>query len=150
MENFKVPFRFKGVHSCEAAVICCIDFRFWKETMQFVEEKLGITSYDFPKLPGSTKAVIESTGDDLVMSCVGVPCDLHHVKKIVVVDHQDCGAYGGSKKFEGDAEAERAFHIEQLQKAREILQAKYPGKVVILAYANLVEDESMVEFEVVE
>ena len=104
----KYEFKYKGVHNCEAVVLACIDFRFWKETMKFVEEELGIKSYDFPKMPGAAKAINDCLSEvDVPMKCIGVPCDLHQVQKIVIVNHADCGAYGGSKQFKGDAEAEQ-------------------------------------------
>jgi len=88
----KIHFKFKNLHSCEAVVLACIDFRFWKETMKFVEEELGIKSYDFPKLPGAAKSINDCLSEvDIAMKCIGVPCDLHHVKKIVIVNHADCG-----------------------------------------------------------
>lgn len=150
MENYKVPFQFKGVHACEAVVLACIDFRFWRETMQFVDEKLGIKSYDFPKLPGAAKAINEAKDGEISFSCMSVPCDLHHVEKIVLVNHSDCGAYGGLKKFEGDLAAEAEFHISELKKARDIINAKYPGKKVILVFAKLVDEQTAIEFVVVE
>lgn len=140
----KIKFNYKNIHSCEAVVLTCIDFRFWKETIGFVEDELGIKSYDFPSLPGSAKAINESS--DLAMSCISVPCDLHHARKVVVVNHQDCGAYGGSVKFNGDAEAEQKFHEAELQKAKNIILAKYPDKEVILVYAKLVDDGEDIEF----
>lgn len=149
-ENFKVPFNYKGVHHCDAVVLACIDFRFWKETMQFAQQFLGIESYDFPKLPGAAKAINESKDGDISMMCVGVPCDLHGVEKIVIVNHSDCGAYGGSKKFEGDSQAEQQFHETELKKARGIVREKYPEKEIILAYARLAEGQEEVEFIVVE
>jgi hypothetical protein len=143
----KVEFKYKGVHSCEAAVLACIDFRFWKETMRFVEEELGIKSYDFPKLPGAAKAINDCLSEvDVAMKCIGVPCDLHHVEKIIIVNHADCGAYGGSSQFNGDAEAEQKFHEGELKKTKEKILAQYPGKEIILAYAKLVDDSEMVEF----
>lgn len=147
--NFGVPFRFKGIHHCDAVVLACIDFRFWKETMQFVEQNLGIESYDFPKLPGSAKAINESQDGDVSMMCLGVPCDLHGVDKIVIVNHSDCGAYGGSGKFEGDVLAEQQFHETELRKAREIVLEKYPEKEVVLAYARLSANQEEVEFVLV-
>ena len=56
----KQEFKYKGIHFCEAVVLACIDFRFWKKTMKFVEGSppaggLGIKSYDFPKMPGAAK-----------------------------------------------------------------------------------------------
>ena len=104
----KTKFNYKGIHSCEAVVLCCIDFRFWRETLEFAEKELGLKSFDFPSLPGAAKAINE--GNDLALGCVSVPCDLHHAKKIVIVNHADCGAYGGSSKFDGNSEAEQKFH----------------------------------------
>lgn len=143
----KIPFNYKNVHSCEAVVLACIDFRFWKGTMKFVEEELGIKTYDFPKMPGAAKAVNECLSEvDVAMKCIGVPCDLHHAQKIVIVNHADCGAYGGAKEFKGDLEAEQRFHEEELKKAKEKILAQYPGKEVILAYAKLTDDGEAVEF----
>jgi len=75
-----------------------------------------------------------------------VPCDLHHVEKIVIVNHADCGAYGGSKQFNGDLEAEQRFHEGELRKAKEKILAQYPGKEVILVYAKLVDEGGSIDF----
>jgi carbonic anhydrase len=143
----KVPFDYKNIHSCEAVVLCCIDFRFWKETMKFVEEELGIKTYDFPKLPGAAKAINDCQSETNVsMECIGVPCNLHHVEKIIIVNHADCGAYGGSKQFNGDSDAEQKFHEEQLRMAKEKILKYYPSKGVVLVYAKLVDDGESIEF----
>lgn len=143
----KIPFKFKSIHSCEAVVLACIDFRFWKETMKFVEEELGLKSYDFPKMPGAAKAINDCQNEvDVPMKCIGVPCDLHHVDRIVIVNHADCGAYGGSQQFNGDIEAEQKFHGEELKKAKEKISGYYPGKDIILIYAKLVDGGENIEF----
>lgn len=140
----KIKFNYKGVHACEAVVLTCIDFRFWRESLEFVENELGLKSFDFPSLPGSAKAINEcALDDDLAMACIGVPCDLHHVKKVVIIHHQDCGAYGGSGKFDGDAAAEKAFHTEEMQKAKAKISAKYPEVEVVLVYAQLTDGEEI-------
>ncbi len=107
--------------------------------MEFAEKELSLKDFDFPSVPGAAKAINE--GDELALGCVKVPCDLHHVKKIVIVNHADCGAYGGSTKFNGDAEAEQKFHEEELNKAKSIILEKYPDKEVISVYAKLVGNE---------
>lgn len=139
----KTTFKFKDVHSCEAVVLSCIDFRFWKETAEFVENELGIRSYDFPSLPGGAKPINENV--ELALDCIGVPCRLHHVKRIVIVNHQDCGAYGGSKKFQNEEE-EIKFHTEELGKAKEKLAEKYPDKEIITVFAKLSDDRGNIEF----
>jgi hypothetical protein len=143
----KTKFNYKDIHSCDAVVLCCIDFRFWKETMKFVEEELGIKSYDFPKLPGAAKSINDCLSEvDVAMKCIGIPCDLHHAQKIVIVNHADCGAYGGSIQFKGDTEAEEKFHEGELRKAKEKILAQYSGKEVILVYAKLVDEGESIDF----
>jgi len=143
----KTKFNYKDIHSCEAVVLTCIDFRFWRETVEFIEKELGIRSFDFPSLPGAAKAINECLADsDLAMQCIGVPCDLHHAKKIVIVNHEDCGAYGGSAIFNGDGDSEQAFHEGELKKAKEKIFAKFPDKEYILIYAKLADDKENIEF----
>lgn len=145
--NMKLPFKFKNVHACEAVVLTCIDFRFWRPTLEFIEKELAIKSYDFPSLPGAAKAINSCSDDSEVpMQCVSVPCNLHHAKKLVIVNHQDCGAYGGSKKFKGDEQAEEKFHEAELMKAKMKILENYPDLQVILVYAKLVDDGKNIEF----
>lgn len=147
----KLKFNYKDIHSCEAVVLSCIDFRFWKETLEYVEKELKIKTFDFPSVPGGAKAINE-LGDDvnLAMECIGVPVKLHHVKKIIIVNHQDCGAYGGSANFKNNEKAEQEFHEMELKKAKNILTGMYPEKEIILLYAKLVDDKQNIEFVKVE
>ena len=147
LNAMKIPFKYKDIHNCEAVVLTCIDFRFWRETLEFIEKELNLTSFDFPSLPGSAKAINECASEgDLAMSCVGVPVDLHHAKKVVIVNHEDCGAYGGSKKFGGDKNVEQKFHEEELRKAKEKILTVFPNVEVILIYARLVEQMDAIDF----
>ena len=142
----KLPFKFKNIHQCEAVVLCCIDFRFWRETLEYIEKELSIKSFDFPSLPGAAKAINECADNDIAMQCVSVPCDLHQAKKLVIVNHQDCGAYGGSKVFNGDDTAEQKFHEAELKKAKAKILVKYPDLQVVLVYAKLADAEESIEF----
>lgn len=142
----KTTFKYKDIHHCEAVVLTCIDFRFWQPITEFVEKELGIKSFDFPSVPGAAKAINEcACNTDLAMQCVNVPCNLHHAKKIVIVNHQDCGAYGGSGKFNGDSEAEIAFHKEELEKAKKRLLELYPDKEIITAFVKIDADKENIE-----
>jgi carbonic anhydrase len=151
MKNiFFAPYKFKGIHTCEAVVLTCIDFRFWRETLEFIEKELGIKDFDFPSLPGAAKAINDcDADDDLAMKCIGVPCDLHKTEKIVIVNHEDCGAYGGSEKFSGDKEAEQEFHKNELRKAKKIIRDKFADKEVILVYARLDDKKNNIEFVII-
>lgn len=61
---------------------------------------------------------------------------LHKQEVILVIQHEDCGAYGGSKAFP-DAAAEKAFHEEQLRKAEALLRKALPQKRIVTAYVLL-------------
>ncbi len=142
----QTKFKFKNIHSCEAVVLSCIDFRFWKETMEFVENELNIKSFDFPSLPGAAKMINESVDGDAADQCIDVPVRLHHVQKIIIVNHEDCGAYGGSAKFGKDREEEQEFHTRELNKAKKKLSLKYPDKEIILVYAKLIDNGDNIKF----
>jgi hypothetical protein len=130
-------------------VLSCIDFRFWKETAEFAENELGIKTFDFPSLPGSAKAINESQDEEFVFGCIKVPIELHHAEKVVIINHQDCGAYGGSAKFGGDEKAEQEFHEKELKKAKEKVLARYPDKEIILVYAKLIDNNESIDFIIV-
>ncbi len=140
----KLKFNYPHTHQCAAVVLTCIDFRFWRETLEFVEKKLRLESFDFPSLPGAAKAINE--GQELAWDCLDVSCRLHQVEKIVIVNHSDCGAYGGKQKFGGNREKEEVFHRKELKKAEARIKKEFPEKQVILVYARLTKNEEEVEF----
>ncbi len=140
-------FKYKNIHQSEAVVVACIDFRFWQETVDFVKRELGVQVFDFSTLPGAAKAINEyKTDNDTAIQCIGIPCELHHSQKIIIINHEDCGAYGGSEKFAGDQVAELQFHTKELKKARVILSEKFPQQEIILAYAKLINNKENIEF----
>lgn len=137
----KTPFKFKGAHHCEGVALTCVDFRFWKAAIEFVENGLGIKDFDFPSIPGATKAINENA--DLALNCIAIPCDLHQAKKVVLIHHQDCGAYGGLKNFGGDKKAEQDHHEKELRKAKVKILEKYPDREVIMVFAALADDDQI-------
>lgn len=140
----KKPFAFQGVHTCDAIVITCMDFRFWESVVMYIKKDLGIESFDFPNLPGASKAFNDASEEGMPFDCVNIACNLHKVKKIIIVDHADCGAYGGSGKFSSSQE-EQAFHEEALRKSKSRIKKKHPNKEVILLYIKLDSEQENIE-----
>lgn len=115
----------KKMHHWEILAISCIDGRFIKRTIEWLTEQTGGV-FDYRTEVGMTKAIIDCDSDR--NACCGVietSLRLHSIEGLYLIDHIDCGAYGGSKNF-SSAEDERKFHIERLKKAAEILSKKYP------------------------
>jgi len=52
---------------------------------------------------------------------------LHGAKRIVLMLHSDCGAYGGLAKFGGDLAKERENHSADMKKAKANLENEIPG-----------------------
>ncbi len=60
---------------------------------------------------------------------------LHGVRRVILVHHEDCAAYGGSVTL-GTVAQQRRFHRAQLQRAARMLRREFPGLSVsgFLAY----------------
>lgn len=108
-------------HNVDTVVVSCSDFRFRPMIAEWIKEKFG--EADLVAMPGASKAILEVGG---VIDAVKVLVDLHDAKSVVIVDHIDCGAYGGSKKFDWDHTAEVSMHGQQLAEAKKKLGEELP------------------------
>ena len=135
--NNKVKFNYTGIHHCNAGVVCCEDFRFHPIFENFVENYLKLTAYDMISVAGGAKAINKAkNGEDIALKSIDVTFNLHQADKLVIINHRDCGAYGGSEKF-ATREAEQKFHFAELRKAKEKILTNYPEKIIILLYVDL-------------
>src|SRR3989337_3215416 len=90
----------KKTHWCTTMVISCTDFRFGMATEELVNDVLGfMEDYDYFAIPGSINNMLNSETRELVLSTFGISVQLHHVKRIVIITHEDCIGYGGGKKI---------------------------------------------------
>lgn len=124
-------------HHCETLLISCMDFRFHHYLAEKLPELMGCNHfhYDYRGTLGGSKAFFGSVGRIAAFRAIKLAIHKHHVKRIILVDHADCGAYGGSAKFR-DKAAEEKFHTNQLLKAREIIRRKFPNLKFILVYQD--------------
>ncbi len=116
------------VHTCEALVLSCIDFRFHEGFLDKVRTELGIASFDIVALAGGAKNIVSPESQafvDVVLRNLEISAKLHGIKKIILTNHMDCGAYGGSKSF-ASPEEETNFHKSELSRARAIVQKQFP------------------------
>ncbi len=140
-------FLFKNKHTCEAVVLTCVDFRFWNSVVEFVKNELKIKNFDLATVPGAAKEIVN--GNEAIDKLeIDIPVKFHHVRKVVIVNHEDCGAYGGSSRFK-NADEEEKFHRGELLKARSIIEKVHPGVEVVLAYARLVDEKKKIRFLIV-
>jgi len=72
---------------------------------------------------------------EAVLTSISKAVELHNVSTVHLINHIDCGGYGGSKKHK-DVIAETAFHRDELQRAAKIIQEHFPDINVKLYFAN--------------
>lgn len=134
---------------CDTLVFTCIDYRFATENQNFLNETLKLkNNYDHVSIPGSIYNLVNYESRELVLRKFSQSVKLHLINRVVIINHMDCGGYGGSASF-GSEIAERETHVADLRKARALLMEKYPTLEVDLFLESLVAEDgkTRVHFE---
>lgn len=118
-------------HYCKYFIAHCIDFRLQKPLKDYLEKNGLLGNCDIVSIAGGVK------NTDFLLEQLDISVSLHNVQEAVLINHSDCGAYGGSGKF-SSFEAERAFHAEELKKAGVLIAAKYPLLAVKIMLAKII------------
>jgi len=114
-----------GQHNkCDVLVLMCIDFRF-RENVQNSLKKIGLKSYDLVVYPGASSSLSSEKHSAFrpLLDAINISQNLHGIKKVVIVDHEDCGVYGGSSSFES-FDDEKTAHREKIALARKAIEAE--------------------------
>ena len=109
---------------CKALVLHCIDFRFRRKIAEFLDSKFG-DSYDLVSVAGGVKQLVTDPAENnFIMEQLEISNRLHHPESIILIQHEDCGAYGGSQAFK-DFSMEQEHQNSELKKAEELLSKKF-------------------------
>lgn len=111
-----------------ALVICCKDYRYIQPIQRFVRQQLGIRWYDLKATAGGVRAMLDSPRvvRRWILGDIELVYRLHQVRRVIVVHHEDCAAYGGSAAL-GDLARQRRFHRTQFQRAARVLRRQFPN-----------------------
>lgn len=110
-------------HSCDAIIVCCIDFRFQKYIRNWTDENLTGKTFDLVGFAGGTKNL------DIITEQIGISVRLHEIKEAILIHHEECGAYGTESTLER--------HREDSLKARNKLNELYPDLIIRPFYLHL-------------
>lgn len=134
-------------HGTEVMLLNCMDYRLVDHTAHYMASR-GLTGkYDDIVLAG---AALGATTDkhpawnETFWDELGVALDLHHIHKVMVIDHRDCGAYKTilQEDFAKDPAREKAVHTTYLKQLGDAIKAKYPAldvELLLMALDGKVE-----------
>lgn len=75
-------------NTCEAVVVHCFDFRLQHFLNDWLTQRFGIRNYDRISLPGAVREFA------YVQPQIRLSYRLHNVKRVILINHEDCLAYG--------------------------------------------------------
>lgn len=110
-------------HEAKAIVVTCIDFRLQEAINKWISENFAPKTFDRVAFAGGVKSL------DTIMSQIDIAHRLHHIEKVVLINHEDCGAYGEA----GTPEK----HVEDLKTAKKKIKEPYPDLEIDPYYLHL-------------
>jgi hypothetical protein len=115
-------------YHCDAAIVWCFDNRFELGFRKFLK-RIGVVNSDPIKVAGGAKCLASPDQENerqFVLEQIRKSMRLHGTRRVILMLHSDCGAYGGLTNFGNDAAAERVHHRAELARASENLAHAIP------------------------
>ena len=91
-------------HRCEAIIVTCIDFRLQQYISNWISKNFSDRSFDRVAIAGGVFDL------EYVLKQIEISHRLHHIKKVALINHEECGAYG--------TEGTHEKHIMDLEEAK--------------------------------
>lgn len=114
-----------------ALAITCIDYRLVDDAVRFFDGRHLTNDYDQVSLAGASLAAVSDkfpTSNAAFWDHIGIARQLHHIKKIIVVDHRDCGAFkvAFGKDYKSDTAGETLQHKAVMEQVKVKLARTHP------------------------
>ncbi len=126
-----------GKHGTENLLITCIDYRL-PEDREAQMKLLGVKDFDHCGYAGGAKNLTPQAKPHRQLTAledIEIGIRLHGVKRVILANHLDSGAYGGSEKFK-TREEEIGFHQSELRAAAKLLTEKFPKLEIKMLILN--------------
>ena len=125
----------------KAMVLSCIDPRFQPIVYNYLKKKKLMGKYSSFTIAGSSVGVTANRfkkWHKVFWENFDTSVKLHNIKKLIVINHQDCGAakiINGKKEFSTINETK--VHKTSFQKLKKIFKKKYPELKIELKFVSL-------------
>ena len=114
----------------EAMVLSCMDPRFQPKVYKYLKEKKLTGKYSAFTIAGAAIGVTHKKfkkWHSTFIDNLSTSIKLHKIKKIIVINHEDCGAakiVNGKKKL--NSIIENKIHRESFKKIKKVLNSRFP------------------------
>ncbi len=129
-------------HTCSAIIVHCIDFRLGPAISDWLKDQNLLGDCDIVGIAGAAKNFNGEKDEDVLMTQIEISSKLHEIKKVILMNHADCGAYGGRSAFE-NREVENTAHSDALAHGETVLTEKFPHLEVQKMIAQIEPDGSI-------
>lgn len=119
-------------HGADALLLNCMDFRLANETTFFMNEHAMVNKYDQVILAGATLGVATDkfpAWAETFWKHLELAVELHKIKRVIAIDHRDCGAYklALGQYFAANPTAETDIHTKTMKDFRRMVKEKQPN-----------------------
>lgn len=131
----------------EALLLTCMDFRLMDEIERYMSARGLRDKYVHVVLAGASLGAVTDkypAWNKTFWEHLGIAIQLHSIRRVIVMDHRDCGAYKlifGEEHLK-DPKAEKQAHAAELRKLKDQIREKYPElevEMLLMALGGRVE-----------
>ena len=126
-------------HTAKALLVTCMDFRFINDEASHMKDKGYDVNFDAFVLAGVSIGINQTKHPEwakTLFNHIEISKSLHHIIKVILFDHLDCGAYKTFCPGFKNEEEERQLHIKELKIAAETIKNKFPDLRVVCKIIN--------------
>ncbi|AWU97130.1 carbonic anhydrase [Azospirillum ramasamyi] len=128
--------------SVDTLLLSCMDYRLMGHVADYMNARNMQAKYDHVILAGASLGALtdkKPAWGEAFWDHVAVAKELHHIKRLIVMDHRDCGAY---RVFLGvdvasDPAKEAEVHGQYLVKLKDMVKERHPDLEVELLLMGL-------------
>lgn len=116
-----------------------MDFRLMEPIFSYLKEHGLVGSCDEVSLAGAIKAIADDqngSAAQTILKQIELSKMLHHIDTVILMNHTDCGAYGGRAAFTSLAE-EREKHAQDMRAVRDFIITRFPELTVETVLADI-------------
>lgn len=122
----------RKTYAADAVVITCFDARF-RNVCRKLLKRLGVAHADLISIAGAAKALASPADEcerEFVLAQLRASVRLHQSRRVLLLMHSDCGAYGGLQAFADDPASEALHHSNELCHAADLVRSVIPEVTV--------------------